>query len=207
MPVGVRAGIVAAIFRLKNLALFASETVSNESRNFSGLTRAQFTVFVSVCLFAASIPFLNGEQAAIKTAPTNAAFPTEFENKPLQELELTERERVFMQDFPGETRRFTDGRREIIIRHITEATRKLHPSADCLAAIGYAIKPLPLKIDEQNQKWACFTADREKESLRVCERIYTDSGENWTDVSSWYWSAIGGGNKDYWAITVAETNE
>ncbi len=153
------------------------------------------------------IPFFVGGKEVTKISHTTIDFPTEFEGKPLMELELSDREQFFLNDFPGEIRRFTDGRRELIVRFVTTPTRKLHPSSDCFSAIGYAIKPLPMKIDESQQKWACFNADKGEESLNVCERIYTENGESWTDVSSWYWSAISVGNeKGYWAITVAETS-
>jgi exosortase/archaeosortase family protein len=166
---------------------------------------APCTYFVSVCLLAFLIPFFAGGKEVVKINQT-AIFPTVFEGKTLQELDLTEREEFFLNEFPGEIKRFSDGNREIIIRHVTNATRKLHLSTDCFSAIGYSIKPLPIKIDENSQKWACFNANKGEESLNVCERIYTENGETWTDVSAWYWSAISNEDKDYWAITVAQTS-
>jgi hypothetical protein len=46
-------------------------------------------------------------------------------------------------------------------------------------------------------------ATKGNDRLRVYERIHSDSGKSWTDVSAWYWSAL---NEDrpWWAITVAE---
>lgn len=131
-----------------------------------------------------------------------------MEGRELIQLDLTESEQFFLNDFPGEVRRFTDGNREIIIRFVREATRKLHPSSDCFSPIGYQIKPLPLRIDVKQQKWACFSANRNENNLKVCERIYANDGESWTDVSSWYWSALSDSKTDgYWAITVAENSE
>jgi hypothetical protein len=53
--------------------------------------------------------------------------------------------------------------------------------------------------------WAIFAAAKDSERLRVYERIHNDSGETWTDVSSWYWSALSqNGAGSWWAITVAE---
>jgi exosortase/archaeosortase family protein len=163
----------------------------------------QKNIVIISCLVAFIVPFFVGGKEMLKANKT-AKFPTTFEGKPLQELELTERENFYLNEFPGEIKRFSDGNREIIVRYVTNATRKLHLSTDCFSAIGYAIKPLPIKIDETEQKWACFNANKGVESLNVCERIYTENGESWTDVSAWYWSAISNDNKDYWAITVAE---
>ena len=201
------AGIVFAVFKLKSLAVDEPMTEPDEKTAFDGFTRQQTALFASVCMAAAVAPFVLWTAAPVKTNPVTAEFPTVYEQRALQPLELTEHEQYFMQDFPGETRRYTDGSREFIIRYLTEATRKLHPASDCLAAIGYEIKPLPLKIDAEKQKWSCFTADKGTESLKVCERIYTETGESWTDVSNWYWSALGGENKGYWVMTVAESNK
>ncbi len=199
-------GIVFALLQLKNFSIFESKNEASEPKSFANFSLFQAAVFTLVCFSAFTVPFFVGGPENIKSIQTNITFPTEFENKPLQQLDLSEREQFFLKDFPGEIRRFTDGSREIIVRFVSEATRKLHPASDCFSAIGYQIKPLPLNIDKNKQKWSCFTAERGEENLKVCERIYTDSGENWTDVSSWYWSAIGNENKDYWAITVAESN-
>lgn len=201
------AGIVLAVLKLRNFADLVLKSNYRETKFFSDFSRFQSGIFAFVCFSAFAVPFLIGGQENIKSNQTNINFPSEFENKSLTQLELSEREQFFLQDFPGEIRRFTDGRREIIIRLVTEATRKLHPASDCFSAIGYQIKPLPLKIDENSQRWSCFTAVRNNENLKICERIYTENGESWTDASSWYWSAISSENKDYWAITVAESNK
>ena len=99
---------------------------------------------------------------------------------------------------------FTDGRRKLIIRWTTSATRKLHPASDCFEGIGYSIKPLPLFVDKTGARWESFIATRGSERLRVYERIYTDTGESWTDVSAWYWSASGENSVGpWWAVTIA----
>jgi exosortase/archaeosortase family protein len=198
-------GIVAAILNIRtrsgsDLASFENELIVSRV----AIAPRSYLVFMSVCLLAFLVPFFVGGKEVVKTNQT-ANFPTTFEGKPLQALSLTERENFYLNEFPGEIKRFSDGNREIIIRHVTNATRKLHLSTDCFSAIGYAIKPLPIKIDESRQKWACFNANKNEESLNVCERIFTENGESWTDVSAWYWSAISSENKDYWAVTVAET--
>ena len=161
--------------------------------------------FIIACGIATFAPFLlTNEKPSKPIAASTQNFPTEFEGLKLKELALSERERYFTQDFPGEIRRFTDGRREIIIRRVTEATRKLHPAKDCFAAIGFQTKPMPLKTDENGKHWACFSAVKGDESLRVCERISDAAGNEWTDVSAWYWSAFTQANGAWLAYTVAE---
>jgi hypothetical protein len=155
---------------------------------------------------AALMPFWSASETSSSSATpvTFPGWPTEFEGKTLTPLPLTELEKRFTTDFPGKIGRFTDGEREIIIRWVTEATRKLHPASDCFQGIGYSVKPLPLHRDNSGSLWAGFTATKREERLRVSERIHSDSGETWTDVSAWYWSALRHSNGSWWAITIAE---
>jgi hypothetical protein len=164
--------------------------------------------YLIVCLVAALMPvvFVNADYA-----PTGAAalvfpgWPTTFEGKTLTELPLTRLEERFTTDFPGRIGRFTDGEREIIIRWVTEATRKMHPASDCFQGLGYSVKPLPVRRDDSGSLWASFAATKGNQRLRVYERIHDDSGHTWTDVSAWYWSALRhDGAGSWWAITVAE---
>jgi len=156
-----------------------------------------------VLAFAAPFWF-SSEKVVNNAAPNFRGFPAAFENLPLEELPLTEREKFFLEDFPGKVGRFSDGKREIVIRFVTEATRKLHPAGDCFRAIGYATKPLPLKVDDAGKRWSCFSAVKTNERLRVCERIYDTAGNEWTDVSAWYWSALNEFGGEWWAVTIAE---
>ena len=77
---------------------------------------------------------------------------------------------------------------------------------DVLVTAGYDVRPLPVRVDEASARWSCFEATRGEESLRVCERIYDETGNTWTDVSSWYWAAAMSTKTGapWWAITVAE---
>ena len=193
-------GIVFAIQKIG--ATTKSVTFENPKFISNKLT----LLFLVACLCSFFAPLFT-QSAKNNFKQSSTEFPQTFENKRLEELELSEKEKYFLEDFPGEVKRFSDGRREIIVRFVTAATRKLHPSTDCFSAIGYEIKPLPLKLDEQNNKWACFSAQKNGENLKVCERMFTESGESWTDVSAWYWSALSDVNANgYWAITVAESD-
>ncbi|HEU0254107.1 MAG TPA: hypothetical protein VFR12_13825 [Pyrinomonadaceae bacterium] len=167
--------------------------------------RRSSIVYVIVCAIAALVPLLSAESKQ----PGNAAvafpgWPTQFEGKTLTPLPLSELEQRFSSDFPGQLSRFTDGKREIVIRWVTEATRKLHPSSDCFQGLGYTVKPLALRRDESGSLWSSFEATKGDEQLRVYEQIRSDSGQSWTDVSAWYWSTFSQGSGSWWAITVAE---
>lgn len=166
-------------------------------------------VYAVACLLAFLAPWLSAAPGAGGGAREATAFPgwpTHFEGRALAPLPLTEREERFGDNnFPGRLARFTDGRRELVVRFVTGATRKLHPASDCFAGVGYRVRPLPLRVDDAGARWGAFTAERGGDRLRVYERIYADAGGSWEDVSAWYWAALGGdGAGPWWAVTVAE---
>jgi len=165
-------------------------------------------LYLTICLLAALMPMLPLRAKQSSAANSRVAFPgwpTQLEGRPLTLLPLTERELRFSKDFPGHIGRFTDGKREVIIRWVTEATRRLHPASDCFEGVGFSVQPLPLHVDEHGSRWTSFTATRGNERLHVREGIYADSGESWSDVSSWYWAALQETSAGpWWAITVAE---
>jgi hypothetical protein len=163
-------------------------------------------LFLVCCLLAAVAPF-----APIRSDVTNeqSAFPgwpAQLEGRNLTQLPLSSREERFASDFPGRIARFSDGRREIIIRWAPRETRALHPASDCFKGLGYSIKPLPARVDPAGRRWGSFEARRGDEALRVHERIYDSADkESWSDVSSWYWQAMmGKASGGWWAVTVAE---
>ena len=164
--------------------------------------------YIIACAIAALMPFVSARFETPSTgvaALTFPGWPSTFQGKTLTQLPLNAIEKTFASDFPGRIARFSDGEREIIIRWVTEATRKLHPSSDCFQGLGYTVKPLAAHRDESGSLWASFAATKGAERLLVYERINSDSGETWTDVSAWYWSALRyNGNGSWWAITVAE---
>ncbi len=162
-------------------------------------------IFILACVAGFFAPFaLTNRPSPDRGVGEVRSFPTVFEGRPLRDLGLSDRERGFLADFPGQIGRFADGNREIIIRRVTEATRKLHSAGDCFTAVGYTTRPLPAKMDDESRVWSCFTAEKPDDKLRVCERIEGTGGGEWTDVSAWYWSAFGQENGEWWAFTVAE---
>ena len=166
---------------------------------------ASAILFLTACVMAFLAPFwFSNIRSDNLTAEGFPGFQTTFEGHPLRELPLSDREKLFLDYFPGNIGRFTDGRREIIIRFVRQATRQLHPAGDCFRAVGYETKPLPIKVDNEGKRWSCFSAVKASEKLRVCERINDASGNEWTDVSAWYWTALNENKGEWWAVTVAE---
>src|ERR1051325_11477965 len=102
--------------------------------------RRSFIAYLVACAVAAVVPFVSAQyETAAGTAPAISfpGWPSKFNGKTLTPLALNEMETSFASDFPGRIARFTDGNREIIIRWVTEPTRKLHPSSDCFQGLGY----------------------------------------------------------------------
>jgi hypothetical protein len=162
------------------------------------------TVFLLAALAAALAPLFarTGDTAAAKNFP---GWPTHYEGRALTELPLTQRELAFVRDFPGRVGRFSDGRREIIIRWVGAPTRRLHPAADCLRGSGYTITPMPAKTDATGAAMGCFRARHGTERMTVCELIRDQRGASWPDVSAWYWNGmLGASPAPWWSFVVAE---
>jgi hypothetical protein len=142
------------------------------------------------------------DTAAAKDFP---GWPTHYEGRALTELPLTQRELAFVHDFPGRVGRFSDGRREIIIRRVGAPTRRLHPAADCLRGSGYTTTPLPSRTDAAGAAMGCFRARQGAERMTVCELIRDQRGASWPDVSAWYWNGmLGTSPAPWWSFVVAE---
>lgn len=169
------------------------------------MSSCTITVFLLAARAAAVAPLAGGSNDA--SAP-NAGFPgwpTQYEGRPLAAMPLTPRENSFGRDFPGRVGRFSDGRREIIMRWVDAPTRRLHSAADCFRGIGYDITPLPVRTDARGAAMSCFRADRGGDVIAVCEMIRDERGAVWPDVSAWYWNATFGVSPGpWWSFVVAE---
>ncbi len=163
-------------------------------------------VFAGLILVAAALP------ALMRAAPggpaqgpvgEDVAWPASFGGRPLTPLPLSAVEQRLAARFPGRIARFTDGTRGIIVRSVQVPTRMLHPAADCFRGLGYRVEQARVVQDADGAAWSCFLADRDGRRRLVCERIHDLHGKAWTDVSSWYWSAVLGRTERPWyAITV-----
>jgi hypothetical protein len=130
---------------------------------------------------------IQGKSGEISHFP---GWPSEYEGKPLTQLELTDKEEVFLKGFPGKIGRFSDGSREMIIRWVEQPTRKLHPASDCFKGNGYYITHQPIRVNEFGVEMGCFTASKDFNRLTVCEYIEARDGKGWSDISAWYWGAL-----------------
>ena len=172
------------------------------------------TFFVGACLAAAvlsvigsSVPRGAARAGDLDTAVatrSSVEWPTHFRGRPLTQLALAPLDARFAQRFPGAIARFSDGAQALIVRYVEQPTRALHPAPDCFRAAGYVLTAATARIDADGMHWRCFTAARDGQRVRVCERIVErdfDTGRAWTDVSAWYWSALGS-TGPWWAVTV-----
>ncbi len=163
-------------------------------------------LFLASSLAALTIPWVVDRAAIPERQAGFDGWPDSLDGMTLQELPLTERERQFIEGFPGRIARFSDGRREYIMRWVSEPTRSLHPASDCFRGSGYAVRHAPVVIDRSGRAWGSFEAQRGETILRVRERVYQVSGsESWTDIPAWFWSALLGQSHGPWiAVTIAE---
>ena len=168
--------------------------------------RAPLAAFAVAAIAAAFAPLPARDSETAGAAADNfPGWPASYEGRALTELALTQRETGFVRDFPGRVGRFSDGRREIIIRWVGAPTRRLHPAADCFRGSGFGVVSLPLKKNGADSAMSCFRASHGNDTLMVCEMIRDERGQSWPDVSAWYWSAMFGNSPaPWWSFVVAE---
>jgi len=180
--------------------LFANRFVQRAAHKllFAGL-------MVLCLLWSAAQALSSPAPAALRTGNASVEWPREWDGAPLRPLALGEVEQRFAERFPGAMARLTDGQRTLVLRHVVQPTRMLHPAADCYRALGYRLADERLIDDAQARRWRCFSAHRDNAApLSVCERIEDAHGQAFTDTSAWYWAAVAGHSEGPWrAVTVA----
>ena len=160
--------------------------------------------YLASCALAAIVPLAPKPGEARIDDVGFPDWPSQFEGQRLRQVRLSVQEQKFAGGFPGRIAAFTDGRRQIVMRWITQPTRKAHPAIDCYRGLGYTIRTMPLWVDAHDRVWSSFEATK-LGTLRVREQIHDAHGNAWTDVSAWYWAAVLGRTKGpWWAMTVAE---
>jgi hypothetical protein len=169
-------------------------------------TRGAVAAFLLAAIAAGLAPVLGRTEDTLRVGTGGfPGWPTHHEGSALTPMPLTQREMAFVHGFPGRVGRFSDGRREIIIRWISAPTRRLHSAADCFRGSGYAIAPLPVRLDAAGTAMGCFRASDRADVMTVCEVIRDERGESWPDVSAWYWNAMFGTTRAaWWSFVVAE---
>jgi hypothetical protein len=168
--------------------------------------RSSILIFLIQIITALSLIATPSEHRNVK-AQSFPGWPTTLLGAPLQEVVLKPEEEIWAKGFPGKVGRFTDGSKEIVIRWVTSATRSLHPTSDCMKAMGYSITPKRVKRDSTGSFWNCFEASKVSRRMTVCEQVRDDQGYSWSDTSSWFWDALFEGKKvNYWAVSIAENS-
>ena len=145
---------------------------------------------------AALAPALMWTKPRAPSAPVSGTVPADFTfqgvTRPLRPLPPSEAEKAFSSGFPGtlSSHRWGDG--QVILRRVGVATRRLHASRDCLRAAGFTATEAITVDLRDGSRWARFRAAKGDLRLTVHERIASEGdGSTWTDVSAWYWSALG----------------
>jgi hypothetical protein len=160
--------------------------------------------FIVACVCAALAPGLSPTAPRVRPAQRIAPhWPSHFQGQMLTELPLSAREAVFLAGFPGAVARFTDGEHDIVMRWVTQPTRRLHPAEDCYRGLGYSIGASRIVTDNSGTRWRCFDARRKQDGREVCEQLQDMEGRRWTDVSAWYWAALLERSPGPWLVTTA----
>ncbi|MES2339162.1 MAG: hypothetical protein V4537_13790 [Pseudomonadota bacterium] len=142
---------------------------------------------LAAAVAAAGAPLLPDRAAPL---PAAVAWPATYDGRPLARIAPTALDWRLARDFPGSIARFSDGRRQVVLRQVPQATRQLHPARDCFGAIGYAITAVPMVRAPDGALASCFEARRDGVTLKVCERVTDRAGTSFPDISSWYWPAL-----------------
>ena len=156
------------------------------------------TRFLSLACAASLINFI---PARSETSLSSASIPSPltYQDRPLEEIPLSPREASFAHNFPGQLKVYRVGHDTLITRHITRASRMLHPSYHCLKAEGFTITHSQIEKDELGRPVLRYRATRAHEIFLVSEKIYsTHSDRQWTEVSAWYWHALFHPNSGPW---------
>lgn len=152
------------------------------------------------CICAAVAPVFSSDRRSA-TGESVPPWPTSFQGRALHEVPMDERERGFLAGFPGAVVRFTDGERDIVMRWVTQPTRRLHPAEDCYHGLGFETSQSRIVSDAERHRWRCFVASRGEERREICEQLQDLEGHRWTDVSAWFWAAALGRSEGPWLVT------
>jgi hypothetical protein len=135
-------------------------------------------------------------------------WPRSLEGRTLFARPLEAREAAWARELPGAVARFTDGRRDVLVRWVRAPTRALHAAADCFRGAGFAVAPLPLALAPDGRLWGRTRVRRGATDLVARELIVGADGTTFADVSAWYWNAMLGRSRGpWWAFTVLEAGK
>lgn len=159
-------------------------------------------VFSFACVLAGVAPLMSS--SALRAAAPHVHQAPDWSHLRAQgwlPAALTELDRAFATSQAGPLARFRKGHTRLVARHLTEATRRLHPVADCLRAVGYEVERAPA-TDETHVGASTWVARRGAETLHVEEWIEDADGNEFAEVGQWYWQALLGGSRGPWKAYV-----
>lgn len=131
-------------------------------------------------------------------------WPVTHEGRALTMLAPAPEDAWLANRFPGRIARFSDGKRQIVLRWTPGATRLLHPAATCFRGSGYTIDHAPMRRASNGATSTCFRARKDGHTLLACERVMVGD-QSWPDISAWYWHALLDPAPDgYWAVLEVE---
>lgn len=185
------AGFAAVLFLLWQVAAKSPKVAGPtfQSVESNTLVRAVLMLAALVAPIVSLIALRTPVQTEIGPAPV--VFTFDGVTLPLQVLPQTPTELAFAKSFPGSISSHRWGEDQVIFRRVTEATRRLHPSRDCLRAGGFETGEAVTVVRPDGTVWSRLVARRDGERLIVYERIVSErNNSTWTDASAWYWSAL-----------------
>lgn len=150
------------------------------------MIRLLFAGLVALCAVAPAVE----RTAGPRSGPAFPGWPRSHEGRALTPLPPAPEDEEMARQFPGRVARFSDGERQIVLRWVPSATRRLHPAAQCFRGAGYKVEPAAMRSSADGQASTCFAARKGRMRLVACERIHDDAGRSWPDVPAWYWSAL-----------------
>ncbi len=205
-------GLVVFLFLILAIIFCGTKIPSRigTSKKGKALSKPTVTTMAILSMVAMVLPTTIGSHEEDPVASDNAQinWPEKIDGKVLKEVPVyneNKKLKSFLADFPGQVKVFNDGKRIYIIRYVRKTTRKLHPASDCYRAAGYKVEYQPMIIKSAGEHWSSFKASRADREVMVRERITDSLGNQWTEPSAWYWSALKNETKaPWWGITVEE---
>lgn len=166
-----------------------------------------YLVHMIVCLLVAGLGWVPLASSAFESAPERT-FPgwealmkwIPFESP--RQVELTQADSRFADSLTGPIARFEAQGRQILCRWLPQSTHRMHGARHCYQGLGYEIQPEPARAAFDSGAWGVFRAQRDSEHVRVYERIMDSDGKQFSDISTWYWSAELGSSSGPWLSVI-----
>ena len=137
--------------------------------------------------------------------PNNPPVLTSYQGTPVTRIALSPTEKNFYGNFPGSIAVYGAADFKLIVRQVNRATRKLHPASHCMRAEGFRIGEKRV-VEENRKRWLSYSVTRGGDTFFVKENITcTANGQNWAEISAWYWHAFFKPGDGPWeAVTVIQ---